>query len=478
MSIMNFSELGRVIEALGKDRGIEKDIVIKAIEQAFLVTARKKFGIQGEYETRYNEDDDDIEIYQYKNVVAKDDIRDEIVEIDIDKAKELDPEVEVGDQLGIRIENPNFTRVDVQTAKQIIFQKVRDAEREILFSEYKHKEGELITGIARRYEKGNVVVDLGKADAILPRREVIPGENFKTGDRIQAYLSEVVMTNRGPEIRLSRTSPMFLVKLFEIEVPEIQDGTIEIRSAAREPGHRAKIAVTTGDKDIDPVGACVGMKGSRVQNVVNELQGEKIDIVKWSPDLETFARAGLAPAEITNIMISVDGDDRAMDVVVEDDQLALAIGRRGQNVRLAAMLTGARVNIISKTKLQEKINNSVQNLMQIEGVTDARAQVLVQNGVMAIGDLAAMEADSLAEILSIEEDDAANLIKATTDAIEAGEIELQGKEDDDLIAASATPPYDGTISNGQDQEGAEGDESKFSEAEKRLREELAAFKLK
>jgi N utilization substance protein A len=475
---MNFSELGRVIEALGKDRGIEKDIVVKAIEQAFLVTARKKFGIQGEYETRYNEDDDDIEIYQYKNVVSADDIRDEIVEIGIEKAKELDPEVEIGDQLGIRIENPNFTRVDVQTAKQIIFQKVRDAEREILFSEYKHKEGELITGIARRYEKGNVVVDLGKADAILPRREVIPGENFKTGDRIQAYLSEVVMTNRGPEIRLSRTSPMFLVKLFEIEVPEIQDGTIEIRSAAREPGHRAKIAVTTGDKDIDPVGACVGMKGSRVQNVVNELQGEKIDIVKWSPDLETFARAGLAPAEITNIMISQDGDDRSMDVVVEDDQLALAIGRRGQNVRLAAMLTGTRVNIISKTKLQEKINNSVQNLMQIEGVTDARAQVLVQNGVMAIGDLASLEAATISEVLSIEEEEAATLLKATTDAIEGGEIELQGTEDEDLIAASATPPYDGTISNGAGSEDGEGDEDKFSEAEKRLREELAAFKLK
>lgn len=476
---MNFSELGRVIEALGKDRGIEKDIVVKAIEQAFLVTARKKFGIQGEYETRYNEDDDDIEIYQYKNVVSKDDIRDDIVEIDIDKAKELDPEVEIGDQLGIRIENPNFTRVDVQTAKQIIFQKVRDAEREILFSEFKHKEGELITGIARRYEKGNVVVDLGKADAILPRREVIPGENFKTGDRIQAYLSEVVMTNRGPEIRLSRTSPMFLVKLFEIEVPEIQDGTIEIRSAAREPGHRAKIAVTTGDKDIDPVGACVGMKGSRVQNVVNELQGEKIDIVKWSPDLETFARAGLAPAEITNIMISMDGDDRSMDVVVEDDQLALAIGRRGQNVRLAAMLTGTRVNIISKTKLQEKINNSVQNLMQIEGVTDAKAQVLVQNGVMAIGDLATLETQNLSEILSVEEEEAAIIIKTTTDAIETGEIELQGTEDEDLIAASATPPYDGTISiGGGSAEEHEGDEGKFSEAEKRLREELAAFKLK
>ena len=323
---MNFSELGRVIEALGKDRGIEKDIVIKAVEQAFLVTARKKYGIQGEYETRYNESDDDIEIYQYKNVV--DDVRDPILEISLSDAKELDEESEVGDQLGIRIENPNFTRVDVQTARQIIFQKVRDAEREKLFADYKHREGELVTGIARRYERGNIIVGLGNADAILPRREIIPGESFEPNDRIQAYLSEVVMTNRVPEIRLSRTSPMFLVKLFEVEVPEIQDGTIEIKSAAREPGHRAKIAVSSVDKDIDPVGACVGMKGSRVQNVVNELQGEKIDIVKWADDVETFVRAGLAPAEITNIM--ADHEDKGMDVVVEEDQLSLAIGRRGK----------------------------------------------------------------------------------------------------------------------------------------------------
>ena len=473
---MNFSELGRVIEALGKDRGIERNVVITAIEQAFLVTARKKFGIQGEYETRYNEDDDDIEIYQYKNVV--DEVRDNIVEIKLDDAKELDPDVEIGDQLGIRIENPNFTRVDVQTARQIIFQKVRDAEREILFSEFKHREGELITGIARRYERGNIIVDLGKADAVLSRREIIPQENFKTGDRIQAYLSEVVMTNRGPEIRLSRTSPLFLVKLFEIEVPEIQDGTIQIRSAAREPGQRAKIAVVSVDKDIDPVGACVGMKGSRVQNVVNELQGEKIDIVKYNEDLDQFSRAALAPAEISNIMI--DHDDKGMDVVVEEDQLALAIGRRGQNVRLAAMLTGYRVNIISRNKLQEKINKSVENLLQIDGITDARAQVLVQNGVAAIGDLSVMEASDLCEMLGINDEEAGNILSATLKTIEEGSANLQPEEEDELVSASAEPQYVGLLGDGEEASGEqeEGGADKFSDAERRLREELAAFKLK
>ena len=314
---MNFSELGRVIEQLGKDRGIKKDVVIGAIEQAFLVTARKKFGIQGEYEAKYNEEDGEIEIFQYKNVV--DDVKDNIIEIGRDEASKLDEDAEVGDQLGIKIEDPGFSRVDIQTAKQIIFQRVRDAERDILFSEFKHREGDLVTGIVRRYERGNVIVDLGKADAILARREIIFGEQFKPGDRIQAYLTEVVMTNRGPEIRLSRTSPLFLVKLFEMEVPEVQDGTIEIKAAAREPGHRAKIAVYTEDRDIDPVGACVGMKGSRVQNIVNELQGEKIDIVKWNEDLETFARAALAPADITNIVRNED--EHTLDVIVEDDQL-------------------------------------------------------------------------------------------------------------------------------------------------------------
>ncbi len=467
-----FSELGRMIEALGKDRGIDKAIIIKAIEQAFLVTARKKFGLQGEYETRYNETDDDVEIYQYKNVVEQ--VRDPITEIDQKSARALDDEAQMGDQLGIRIENPNFTRVDVQTAKQIIFQKVRDAEREILFSEFKHREGELVTGIARRYERGNIIVDLGKADAVLSRREIIPTENFKTGDRIQAYLSEVVMTNKGPEIRLSRTSPMFLVKLFELEVPEIQDGTIEIKSAAREPGQRAKIAVVSTDKEVDPVGACVGMKGSRVQNVVNELQGEKIDIVRWTDDLMVFARSALAPAEITNIMIN--DEERTLDVVVEEDQLSLAIGRRGQNVRLAAMLSGHKINIISRPKLQAKINKAVTHLLQLDGINDPRAQVLVQNGIMAIGDFVALEGSELANILRCPEPEAQSILDKTKEAIAAGSIKLDLEEEEDFVSAHAVPSYSGILEKSDGNE--EAGDDKFSEAERRLREELAAFKIK
>lgn len=478
---MNFSELGRVIEQLGKDRGIKKDIIIGAIEQAFLVTARKKFGIQGEYEARYNEGDGEVEIYQYKNVVES--VRDGIVEIGFSEAQKLDDGCELGDQLGIKIDNPGFSRVDIQTAKQIIFQKVRDAERDILFAEFKHREGDLVTGIARRFEKGNVVVDLGKADAILPKREIIFGEAFKPGDRIQAYLSEVVMTSRGPEIRLTRTSPMFLVKLFENEVPEILDGTIEIKAAAREPGYRAKVAVMSTDRDIDPVGACVGMKGSRVQTIVNELQGEKIDIVRYNEDVETFTRESLRPADIQSIM--VNHADHTLDVIVEEDQLSLAIGRRGQNVRLAAMLTGWKINIISKTKLQERVKLAVENLLQLTGMNEANAQVLVQNGIMSIIDLSAAEADLIARITGRTAADGKAMVAMAVAALENPDIKADLEMESEIVSASAVPQANSLVKRdrpasapGGGVPGGAASSDKFSDAEKRLREELAAFKLK
>ncbi len=476
---MSFSDLdlSKVIDLIGKERGVKKEIVIGAIEQAFIVTARKKYGIQGEFEAKYSEDDGDIEIFQYKTVV--DSVKDKIIEINMDDAKGLDEEAELGDQLGMKLEDVTFSRVDIQTAKQIIFQKVRDAERDILFSEFKHREGEVITGIARRFERGNVMVDLGKAEAILPRREIIYGESFKPGDRIQAYLSEVVMTNRGPEIRLTRTSPLFLMKLFETEVPEIADGTIEVMAAAREPGHRAKIAVFTSDREIDPVGACVGLKGSRVQTIVNELQGEKIDIVRWSEDLTTFTRSALAPADIQSI--SLNGDEKIIDVIVEDDQLALAIGRRGQNVRLAAMLTGWKVNIVSKNKLQEKIKTSVESFITLEGINEAVAQMLVQNGVMNAIDLSASSPEEISRILGTDEARAQEYIELGSAAIEKGLVDIVGEdeEDEEIVSASAIPGRHSFI-RGNEAGGAgekEGSD-KFSDAERRLREELAAFKLK
>jgi N utilization substance protein A len=472
---MDFSELGRVIEQLGKDRGIKRDVIVGAIEQAFVVTARKKFGIQGEFEAKYNAEDGEIEIFQYKNVVSQ--VKDKVTEIDLNSAKGLDPEAEIGDQLGLKIENPGFSRVDIQTAKQIIFQKVRDAEREILFAEFKHREGDLVTGIVRRFERGNVIVDLGKSDAFMPRKEVIYGETFKPGDRVQAYLTEVVMTNRGPEVRLSRTSPLFLIKLFEIEVPEIQDSTIQIKAAAREPGQRAKVAVYTDERDIDPVGACVGMKGSRVQNIVNELQGEKIDVVKWNPDIETFTRSSLAPAEIASI--NINNAEQTIDVIVEEDQLSLAIGRRGQNVRLAAMLTGYKINIVSKAKLQERVKLAVSNLMQLDGVSETTAQMFVQMGVMSIVDLSAASADEIQRHLKIKTDEAQKFIDTAAKAVEDGSLNIDLDEESEVVSASADPGQGGYIKDMADRNRANGeDKNKFSETERRLREELAAFKLK
>ena len=285
------------------------------------------------------------------------------------------------------------------------------------------------------------------------------------------------MTNRGPEIRLTRTSPMFLIKLFEIEVPEIQDGTIEIKAAAREPGHRAKIAVYTNDRDLDPVGACVGMKGSRVQNIVNELQGEKIDIVKWHEDVEVFVRNALAPSDITSI--NRNSEDHILDVIVDEDQLSLAIGRRGQNVRLAAMLSGWKVNIISKSKLQERVKMAVENLLQLDGVNEAVAQVLVQYGVMSVVDLSASEAADIQKLLEVDEETAKAMVSTAVAAIENSEIANEPEEEEEIISASAVPSERmGVIQHGAKVEGQDDDESKFSEAERRLREELAAFKLK
>lgn len=471
---MNFEEIGKLVEVLSKERGIKREFVIEAIEQAFLAAARKKYGIQGEYEAKYNNEESDIEIFQFKT--AAETVRDPVLEMTLDEAKELDENCELGDQLGMKIENPEFTRVDIQTVKQIIFQRVRDAERDVLFSEFKHREGELVTGIARRLERGNVIVDLGKADAILSRREIIYGERFNPGDRIQAYLSEVVMTNRGPEIRLSRTSPMFLVKLFEVEVPEVQDGTIEIRSAARDPGQRAKIAVFTNDRDIDPVGACVGMKGSRVQNIVNELQGEKIDIVRWSEDLETYLRTSMSPAEITSVMINKD--DQTIDVVVEDEQLALSIGRRGQNVRLTAMLLGWKVNIISKSKLQNKINKSVENLQQADSIHPANAQVLVHGGIMSLSDLSQAEAEAVGKMLVISAEEAQKYITAAQETLQREDVqpEVILTEEDEIVAASAIADNHGFHQPKENKE--EDEKTRFNETEQRLREELAAFKLK
>ena len=373
-----FSDLSRMIEQVGKDKGIDKQIVIDAVVQGMLVAARKKYGTYREIEAQYNEETGEVELYEFKEVVKAEDFIDEEIEITYEDAIEFNPDIQLNDSIGIKMEATDLGRIAAQTAKQIITQRVRDAERDIIFNEFEQRKGEVASGIARRVERGAIVVDLGRTEAYIPPREQIPGEMYKPGDRLQGYISDVRQTTRGPQIIMSRASEQYLVKLFEMEVPEIYDGIVQIMAAAREPGARAKIAVYSKDPSVDPVGACVGMKGSRVQTIVQELRGEKIDIVPWDEDVTRFAVNALAPAEISRVF--VDEANKEMEVVVPDTQLSLAIGKRGQNVRLAAKLTGWKLDILSESNASQKTADAIFNLMLIPGISDTMAQNIFQSG--------------------------------------------------------------------------------------------------
>lgn len=391
-----FSDLARVIDQVGKDKGIDRAVVIEAVTQGMLVAARKKYGTYREIEASYNEASGEIELFEFKEVVEREKFIDEEVEIPLDEALKLDPQAQLDDSIGIKLDSTDLGRIAAQTAKQIIMQKVRDAEREIIFNEFESRKGEIASGIARRVERGAIVVDLGKTEAYIPPREQIPGEVYKPGDRIQGYLSEVRQTTRGPQIIMSRAAPEYLIKLFEMEVPEIYDGIVEIMAAAREPGARAKIAVRSKDSSVDPVGACVGMKGTRVQNIVQELRGEKIDIISWDEDITRFACNALAPAEISRVFL--DEDNKELEIVVPDNQLSLAIGKRGQNVRLAAKLTTWKIDIMSDSSAAARTAEATFNLMLIPGMSDTMAQNIFQSGFGSFQTLAQASTEDIMTI--------------------------------------------------------------------------------
>jgi len=341
--------LNHIIDQVVKDKGIDRTVLVEALESAVLSAANKKYRNTRDLEAHYNDEMGEVELFEFVTVVGE--VEDSYKEIDLEEAREIDPDVEIGDSLGMKMDASNFSRIAAQTAKQVIIQKVREAEREGVFNEFKDRVSELVNGIVRRYERGDLIVDLGRAEALLPHREQVPRENYRQGDRVRGYISEVKMSPKGPQIILSRTHPGLVATLFHFEVPEIAEGIVEIKSVAREPGSRAKIAVLSHDPDVDPVGACVGMRGSRVQNVVSELRGEKIDIIPWTPDIARFACSALSPAEVTRVY--VDNEEQAMEIIVPDDQLSLAIGKKGQNVRLAAKLTGWKIDIKSETRAAE-----------------------------------------------------------------------------------------------------------------------------
>jgi N utilization substance protein A len=344
----NFN-LKHTVDQIVKEKGIDRQVVIEALEQAVLQAANKKYRNTRELEAHFNEEIGEVELFEFVTVVET--VEDSYREISLEEAREEDPDVEFGDQIGMKLPASDFSRIAAQTAKQVIIQKVREAERETIYNEFIDRKGQLINGIVRRFERGDIIVDLGRAEAILPYKEQAPREVYRQGDRIRALINDIRMTPKGPLIMLSRISPLVIANLFVNEVPEIAEGIVEIVNVVREPGSRAKIAVYSNDSDVDPVGACVGMRGSRVQNVVSELRGEKIDIIPWSEDVARFACNALSPASVSKVY--VDDENSSMEIIVPDDQLSLAIGKRGQNVRLAAKLTGWKIDIKTETKVTE-----------------------------------------------------------------------------------------------------------------------------
>ncbi len=422
--------LNFVLDQVGKDKGIDKRILVEALEAAMLTAARKRFGLTTDMEARFNEETGEVEVYEFKKIVTV--LNSRATEIMFEDAKQLDPELteeSVGDDIGIKVESADFGRIAAQTAKQVIIQRVREAERSNIYGEYKDRKGELVTGIARRFERGNIVVDLGRAEAVLPVREQVPRENYRTGDRIQAYVLDVLEVAKGPQVILSRTHPGLLIKLFEQEVPEIAEGIVKIEAAAREPGVRAKIAVSSKDYDVDPVGACVGMKGSRVQSVVQELRGEKIDIVPFDEDPARFVCNALSPAEVSRVLI--DESNHAMEIVVPDDQLSLAIGRRGQNVRLAAQLSGWKIDITSETKVMEQREVAFRSLTRIEGLSEFVVQTLYNHGFRSAQDVVEAEDEFLASLPGFSQE-AVGRVK--TAAKKVTELEVNEKSQERVVA--------------------------------------------
>ncbi len=424
---MFIADIKRVVEQVSRDKGIDGKILIRALEEALQSAAKKKFGSKVDIETQYNEETGEIEVFQFKEVVTE--VTEPDLHIVLEEGKKLDPDCEVGDSLGTKMDTSTFGRIAAQSAKQVIIQKMKDAERDAVYSSFIDRKGEIINGIVQRVDRGNIVVNLGTTEGILYSREQIPRESYRRGDRVRALIFDVLYESRGPQIVLTRTHPDFLVNLFKTEVPEISEGIVEIKGASREPGSRAKIAVSSNDSDIDPVGACVGMKGSRVQNVVQELKGEKIDIITWHLDPARYVCNALAPAEIARVII--DEENRSMEVIVPDEFLSVAIGKRGQNVRLASKLTGWHLDVNSETKYTEAMKVGYESLVEIPGVGIGIADAMFENGLNSAEDLAGATVDDLTPIRGIGEEKASMLIENARLYLSRVESESQQDDQDD-----------------------------------------------
>src|SRR5687767_7910892 len=479
------SSIAQNIEALCQEQGIDRDLVIEAMKEAVRAAAKKQFRSGEDIQVDWNAETG-IELSASKVVV--DDVENPATELSITEARELaGDEVELGDALLLPLPMEELGRIAAQTAKQILFQKVRDAVRSNVYEQYIDKIGDLVNGYVKRFERGNIIVDLGNLEAILPRSQQSRGEQWNQGERIRVVINNVSKESKGPQVEVSRTSPELLLRLFEMEVPEIYDGTVVIKSAVREPGERAKIAVTSNERDVDPVGACVGMKGSRVQAIIRELRGEKIDIIEWSDEPSVFAANALSPAKVNQVRIT-DIENRQMEVIVNEDQLSLAIGKRGQNVRLATKLVGWNIDIRSEEEIKREVTEQMGALIAsgasvplsaIEGVTAQQTDTLAEHGINDIDALAHTSVDDLVEFLDVSLDEAETILSAakaviairdtsiqgasaetgeTAETEETGEVlaaeELQVSAGDDESAASAeevdetTAGYDEAVANG------------------------------
>ena len=408
-------ELIKTIAEVEREKGIERDVLIEALEAAMLTAARKKKGLMADLEAQFDEETGEIHVIEFKTVVENVENPDLEISLNDALAIEDDPDLQVGDQIGLLLPTEELGRIAAQTAKQVIIQRVREADRANIFSGFKDRKGELVSGTVRRIERGNVVVDLLKSEAVMPYREQVPRENCRVGDRVECLVLDVREEARGHQIVLSRAHPDFVAKLFTREVPEIYENIVTIRAVAREAGTRTKIAVSSRDSEVDPVGACVGMKGIRVQAVVQELRNEKIDIVPWSADPVRFVCAALQPAEVSRVL--VDEGAQRMEIVIPDDQLSLAIGRRGQNVRLAAELTGWKLELSSESKMNERRAIAFESLGRIEGLGDLLLQTLYNYGYQSAQAVADGDTEVLAQIPGMDLERANELVECARTAV-------------------------------------------------------------
>src|SRR6188472_1816937 len=436
------SSIAQNIEALCQEQGIDRDLVIEAMKEAVRAAAKKQFRSGEDIQVDWNAETG-IELSASKVVV--DEVENPATELSIVEARDLaGDEVELGDALLLPLPMEELGRIAAQTAKQILFQKVRDAVRSNVYEQYIDKIGDLVNGYVKRFERGNIIVDLGNLEAILPRSQQSRGEQWNQGERIRVVINNVSKESKGPQVEVSRASAELLKRLFEMEVPEIYDGTVVIKSAVREPGERAKIAVMSNEKDVDPVGACVGMKGSRVQAIIKELRGEKIDIIEWSDEPSVFAANALSPAKVSQVRIT-DINNRLMEVIVGEDQLSLAIGKKGQNVRLATRLVGWDIKIVSEEVLKKEIalqmgrmiaSGEAVPITELEGVTPIQAEALAEHGIEDIEKLAATSVDDLSEYLNVSLDEAEGILTSARAIVAAKETDREESTPDETAAES------------------------------------------